>query len=117
MLSSMQISKNLEKLMLTQVSYLNSIILKSLRTTIIIIIIKKKHFKEKQEDLLIMQLVIHLNRQDVMNAINVTLINNQNARDTFSKNFVQIKAKLNMKINKIKKLYELKEKNLSKIIL
>ena len=63
-----------------------------------------------------MQLVIHLNRQDVLNAADATSINNQNAFDALSKNFAQIKAKLNMKMNKIRKLYELKEKNLSKMM-
>ena len=33
------------------------------------------------------------------------------------KDFAQIKIKLNIKINKIKKLYKLKEKNISKIML
>ena len=52
-----------------------------------------------------------------MNAINVTFINSQNAFDALLRSFIQIKAKLNMKINKIEKLYKLKQKNLSKIIL
>ena len=63
-----------------------------------------------------MQLIIHLNRRNVMNAIDATSINNQNAFDAFLRNFAQIKAKLNMKINKIEKLYESKEKNLSKMM-
>ena len=63
-----------------------------------------------------MQFVIHSNRRDVMNAIDATLINNQSAFNAFLRNFAQIKTKLNMKINKIRKLYELKEKNLLKII-
>ena len=52
-----------------------------------------------------------------MNAIDVTLINNQSAFDAFSKNFAQIKAELNMKMNKTKKFYKSKEKNLSKKML
>ena len=63
-----------------------------------------------------MQLVIYLNHRNVMNAIDAILINSKNAFDAFLKNFAQIKTKLHMKINKIKKLYELKEKNLSKIM-
>ena len=51
-----------------------------------------------------------------MNAIDAPLINNRNAFNAFLRNFAQIKTKLNMKMNKIKKLYETKEKNLSKII-
>ena len=90
--------------------------MKSLRTAIITIIIKKKHFEERREDLLIMQPVIHLNRRDVMNAIGATSINNQNAFDALSKDFAQIKAKLNMKMNKIKEFYESKEKNLLRIM-
>ena len=87
-----------------------------MRTTIITIIIKKKHFKKRREDLLIMQLIIYLNRRNVMNAIDATSINNQNAFDAFLRNFAQIKTKLNMKMNKIKEFYELKEKNLSKMM-
>ena len=90
---------------------------RSLETAIIIIIIKKKYSEKRQEDLLIMQLAIHLNCRDVMNAIDAMSINNQSAFDAFSTNFVQIKTKLNMKINKIREFYESKKKNLSKIIL
>ena len=57
-----------------------------------------------------MQLVIYLNRQDLMNAIDATLINSQNTLNAFSRHFAQIKTELNMKINKIKKLYELKKR-------
>ena len=53
----------------------------------------------------------------MMNAIDATSINNQNAFNTFLKDFVQIKTKLNMKMNKIKEFYKSKEKNLSKMIL
>ena len=88
----------------------------SLGTTIITTIIKKKHSEKKQEDLLIMQLVIHSNRRDMMNAADATSINNQSASDALSKDFAQIKTKLNMKMNKIEKLYESKEKNLSKMM-
>ena len=63
-----------------------------------------------------MQPAIYSNRQDVMNAIDATLINSQNTFDALSRNFAQIKTKLNMKMNKIKELYESKEKNLSRII-
>ena len=51
-----------------------------------------------------------------MNAIDATSINSQNAFKTLSKNFAQIKAKLNTKMNKIKKLYESREKNLSRMM-
>ena len=78
--------------------------------------IKKKHSEKRQEDLLIMQFVIHSDRRDVMNAIGATSINSQDAFDTLSKDFVQIRIKLNMKMNKIKEFYELKEKNLSKMM-
>ena len=92
------------------------IILKSLRTAINTIIIKKKHFEKRREDLLIMQSVIHSDRRDMMNAIDATSINNQNASDAPLKDFAQIRTKLNMKMNKIRKLYESKEKNLSKMM-
>ena len=52
----------------------------------------------------------------MMNAIDATSINNQNVFNALSKDFAQIKTKLNMKINKIRKFYESKEKNLSKIM-
>ena len=63
-----------------------------------------------------MQLAIHSNRQNVMNVVDATSISNQNAFDASSRNFAQIKTKLNTKMNKIKKFYESKEKNLSKMI-
>ena len=52
----------------------------------------------------------------MMNAIDATSINNQSASDASLKNFAQIKTKINMKMNKIKKFYESKEKNLSKMM-
>ena len=52
-----------------------------------------------------------------MNVIDATSISSQNAFDALSKNFAQIKTKLNTKMNKIRKFYELKEKNLSEMIL
>ena len=51
-----------------------------------------------------------------MNAVDATPINNQNAFDASLKNFAQIKAKLNMKMNKIKEFYKSKEKNLSRMM-
>ena len=63
-----------------------------------------------------MQSAIHSNHQDVMNAIDATSINSQNAFDTLLKDFAKIKTKLNMKMNKIKELYKSKKKNLLKII-
>ena len=51
-----------------------------------------------------------------MNAIDATLTSRQNAFNTLLKNFAQIKTKLNTKINKIEKLYELKKKNLTKMM-
>ena len=53
----------------------------------------------------------------MMNAIDATSINNQETFNALSKNFAQIKTKLSMKMNRIKKFYKSKEKNLSKIIL
>ena len=43
------------------------------------------------------------------------LINNQDVLNTLLRNFALIKTKLNMKISKIKNLYKLKEKNVSRI--
>ena len=86
------------------------------KKTIIIIIIRKKYFEKRRENLLIMQLVIHLNRRDVVNVIGATSINSQDVFDASLKNFAQIKTKLNMKMGKIKRLYESKEKNLSKMM-
>ena len=89
---------------------------KGFEISIITTIIKKKHFKKKREDLLIMQLIIHSNRRGVMNVTGATPISSQSAPDAFSKNFAQIKTKLNTKMSKIRKLYESKEKNLSKMM-
>ena len=88
----------------------------SLGTAIIIIIIKKKHSEKRRGDLLTMQPVIHSNRRGVMNAVGATSASSQGASDALSKDFAQIKTELNMKMNKIRKLYESKEKNLSKIM-
>ena len=55
-------------------------------------------------------------RLDAISLIDAMSINNQNAFNALSTNFVQIKTKLNMKMNKIRKFYELKEKNLLKIM-
>ena len=52
----------------------------------------------------------------MMNAINATSISSQSASDALSRSFTQIKTKLNMKIDKIKELYKLKEKNLSRMM-
>ena len=51
-----------------------------------------------------------------MNAIDATLTSKQNAFDTLSKDFAQIKAKFNTKMNKIKKLYESKKKNVTRMM-
>ena len=63
-----------------------------------------------------MQSVIYSDRREVMNATGATLISSQGAFDALSRNFAQIKTKLNTKMNKIKEFYESKEKNLSKIM-
>ena len=63
-----------------------------------------------------MQFIIHLNRRDAINVIDATSINSQNAFNAFLKIFAQIKTKLNTKMSKIKKLYESKEKSLSKMM-
>ena len=52
-----------------------------------------------------------------MNAIDAMLTSRQSAFNTLLKKFAQIKAKLNTKINKIKKLYESKKKNLTRMML
>ena len=49
---------------------------KDLKTAIITTIIKKKHFEKRKEDLLIMQLAIHSDCKNVMNATGATSINN-----------------------------------------
>ena len=51
-----------------------------------------------------------------MNAIDATTINSQSAVNALLTNFIKAKMKINRKINKIKKLYELKKKNLTKIM-
>ena len=51
-----------------------------------------------------------------MNVIDATSISSQSAFDAFSRNFAQIKAKLNTKMSKIRKFYESKEKNLSRMM-
>ena len=63
-----------------------------------------------------MQLAIHSDRRNMMNVIDAMLTSRQNASDALLNNFAQIKAKLNAKMSKIRKLYESKKKNLSKII-
>ena len=63
-----------------------------------------------------MQFAIHLNRRNMMNVIDATSINSQDAFDALLTNFVQIKTKLNIKMSKIKRFYELKEKNLSEMM-
>ena len=63
-----------------------------------------------------MQLAIHSDRRDMMNAIDATSINSQSASDALLRSFAQIKTKLNIKMNKIKEFYESKEKNLSKMM-
>ena len=84
--------------------------------SIITTIIKKKHSEKRREDLLAMQPTIHPDRRDVMNVTGATSINSQDAPDASSKNFAQIKAELNTKMSKIRKFYESKEKNLSKMM-
>ena len=63
-----------------------------------------------------MQLAIHSNRFDQMNAIDATSMSNQNAVNAFLTNFAKIKMKINTKMNKIKEFYELKKKNLTKMM-
>ena len=64
-----------------------------------------------------MQLAIHSDRRNIINAIDTTSINSQNVLNMLLKSFAQIKIKLNMKISKIKRFYKSKEKNLLKILL
>ena len=63
-----------------------------------------------------MQLAIHLNRFDQMNAIGATSISSQNTINASLTNFAKIKMKINTKMNKVKKFYELKKKNLTRMI-
>ena len=63
-----------------------------------------------------MQLAIHLNRFDQMNAIDATSINSQNAVNAFLTNFAKIKMKINTKMSKIKRFYKSKKKNLTKMM-
>ena len=72
--------------------------------------------KRDRENLLIMQFAIHLNRFDQMNAIDATSMSNQSAVNASLTNFAKIKMKMNMKMNKIKRLYESKKKNLTKMM-
>ena len=61
-----------------------------------------------------MQLEIHSDRFDMMNAIDATSTSNQSASNTFLKNFAQIKSKLNTKMSTIREFYETKEKTRQK---
>ena len=63
-----------------------------------------------------MQFAIYLNHFNQMNAIGATLMSSQNAVNAFLINFAKIKMKMNTKMSKIKKLYELKKKNLTKMM-
>ena len=64
-----------------------------------------------------MQLTIHSNRCEMINAIDAMSTNNQNALNTFLKIFEQIELKLNTKMNTIRELYETRKKNANEIIL
>ena len=63
-----------------------------------------------------MQLAIHSDRLDQMNAIGATSMSNQSAANAPLTNFAKIKTKMNTKMSKIRKLYESKEKNLTKMM-
>ena len=78
--------------------------------------LKKINLKKNRRNLLIMQPAIHSNRFDQMNAIGATSMNNQNAINAFLTSFAKIKIKMNTKMNKIRKFYESKKKNLKKIM-
>ena len=63
-----------------------------------------------------MQFAIYSNCFDQINAIDATLMSSQNAINASLTNFAKIKIKINIKINKIKELYELNKKNLTRMI-
>ena len=72
--------------------------------------------RKDRKNLLIMQLVIHSNRFDQMNAIDATSMSSQNAVSAPLTNFAKIKIKMNTKMNKIREFYESKKKNLTKMM-
>ena len=77
---------------------------------------RKINLRRDRENLLIMQPAIHSNRFDQMNATGATSMNNQSAVNALLTNFAKIKIKMNTKISKIKRLYESKKKNLTKMM-
>ena len=64
-----------------------------------------------------MRLMIYLNRRDKMNAINATSISEQNIIKTSSQRRISKLNEILNKVNKIIRLYEFKEINVSEIIL
>ena len=63
-----------------------------------------------------MQFTIHLNRCEIMNAIDATLTSSSNALNALSKEFEQIKLRLNTKISIIKEFYKTRKKNANEVI-
>ena len=63
-----------------------------------------------------MKFAIHSNRRDIMNAVNAMSMSNQSAFNAPLRNSIQIKLKLNTKINTIKEFYEMKEQKTSEVI-
>ena len=63
-----------------------------------------------------MQPATHSNRFDQMNAIGATSMSSQSAVNAPLTNFAKIKIKMNTKMNKIRKFYKSKEKNLTKMM-
>ena len=77
---------------------------------------RRINLKRDRGNLLVMQPAIHLNRLDQMNAIGATSMNNQSAISAPLMSFAKIKMKMNTKMSKIKRLYESKKKNLTKMM-
>ena len=78
--------------------------------------LKEINLRRDREHLLIIQFTIHLNCFDQINAIDATSMSSQNAINASLTNFTKIKIKMNTKINKIKKFYKSKKKNLTRIM-
>ena len=77
---------------------------------------KRISLRKDRGNLLIMQSAIHSDRFDQMNAIDAMLMSSQSAVNAFLTNFAKIKMKMNTKMNKIRRLYELKKKNLTRMM-
>ena len=63
-----------------------------------------------------MKFAIHLNRRDMMNAIDATSTSSQNAFNAFLRNSVQMRLRLNTEISTIKELYKMRKQKTSEMI-